>query len=221
MGAPDRSICFGGFVPAVAGLIDGRWGVTQRIAAEALAARDPAITVDPDVLSVGTGGSRHPPASASACASSCANTAMQSRRTRPFGSSPRSSARSGNDVASAARPPRPRRGCPRPCDGGTDRGPARTPVAMARMAAHARMSPRTFARRSVKETRTTSGQGPIEAPTRHARPVLGTTSFPATGPGSTNASDRGGWRQGLLDPCGSGGPRRLKDLAGPGAPRPG
>ena len=57
MGAPDRSICFGGFVPAVAGLIDGRWGVTQRIAAEALAARDPAITVDPDVLSVGTGGS--------------------------------------------------------------------------------------------------------------------------------------------------------------------
>jgi AraC family transcriptional activator FtrA len=49
------SICTGAFVLAQAGLLDGRRATTHWYAAETLAARYPAITVDPDVLYVDEG----------------------------------------------------------------------------------------------------------------------------------------------------------------------
>lgn len=54
-GATVASICSGAFVLAAAGLLDGRRATTHWRAARLLAARYPAVTVDPDVLYVDEG----------------------------------------------------------------------------------------------------------------------------------------------------------------------
>ena len=54
-GARIASICTGAFVLAACGLLDGRRATTHWRAADALAARYPAIEVDPDVLFVDAG----------------------------------------------------------------------------------------------------------------------------------------------------------------------
>src|SRR5256714_10727204 len=54
-GARVMSICTGAFVLAEAGLLDGRRAATHWLHAAALAARYPAVTVDPDVLYVDEG----------------------------------------------------------------------------------------------------------------------------------------------------------------------
>ena len=54
-GARVASICSGTFVLAAAGLLDGRRATTHWLAAELLARRYPAVTVDPDVLFVDAG----------------------------------------------------------------------------------------------------------------------------------------------------------------------
>lgn len=55
-GARIASICSGSFVLAAAGLLDGRRATTHWIGAAALAARFPAVSVDPHVLFVEDGG---------------------------------------------------------------------------------------------------------------------------------------------------------------------
>jgi transcriptional regulator GlxA family with amidase domain len=54
-GTRIASICAGAFVLADAGLLDGRRATTHWVAAAALAARYPAVEVDPDVLYVDEG----------------------------------------------------------------------------------------------------------------------------------------------------------------------
>jgi transcriptional regulator GlxA family with amidase domain len=54
-GARIASICTGTFIFAATGLLDGLRATTHWIAADALAARHPEITVDPDVLYVDNG----------------------------------------------------------------------------------------------------------------------------------------------------------------------
>lgn len=54
-GARVASVCSGAFVLAAAGLLDGRRATTHWLGAADLAARYPAITVDPDVLYVDEG----------------------------------------------------------------------------------------------------------------------------------------------------------------------
>jgi len=54
-GARVASICVGAFTLAAAGLLDGRRATTHWAAATALAARYPAVEVDPDVLFVDNG----------------------------------------------------------------------------------------------------------------------------------------------------------------------
>ena len=54
-GARVASICSGTFVLAAAGLLDGRRATTHWLAADLLAERYPAVTVDPDVLFVDEG----------------------------------------------------------------------------------------------------------------------------------------------------------------------
>lgn len=51
-GARIAAVCSGAFVLALAGLLDGRRATTHWMYAAALAARFPAVTVDPDVLYV-------------------------------------------------------------------------------------------------------------------------------------------------------------------------
>ncbi|MFF4160222.1 GlxA family transcriptional regulator [Streptomyces sp. NPDC001678] len=55
-GARIVSLCTGAFVLAAAGLLDGRRATTHWLHAPALAARYPAVRVDPDVLYVDDGG---------------------------------------------------------------------------------------------------------------------------------------------------------------------
>jgi len=54
-GARVASLCTGAFVLAAAGLLDGRRATTHWAHTDALAARYPAVTVDPDVLYVDNG----------------------------------------------------------------------------------------------------------------------------------------------------------------------
>ncbi|MGC2998066.1 helix-turn-helix domain-containing protein [Streptomyces sp. G35A] len=54
-GARVVSLCTGAFVLAAAGLLDGRCATTHWAHTEALAARHPRVTVDPDVLYVDNG----------------------------------------------------------------------------------------------------------------------------------------------------------------------
>ncbi|MFF7858883.1 helix-turn-helix domain-containing protein [Streptomyces sp. NPDC007904] len=54
-GARVASLCTGAFVLAAAGLLDGRCATTHWAHTEALAARHPRVTVDPDVLYVDNG----------------------------------------------------------------------------------------------------------------------------------------------------------------------
>ncbi|WP_428393537.1 GlxA family transcriptional regulator [Lichenicoccus sp.] len=54
-GARVASICSGSFILAAAGLLDGRRATTHWLAAELLAKRYPAVSVDPDVLFVDEG----------------------------------------------------------------------------------------------------------------------------------------------------------------------
>ena len=54
-GARVASICSGAFVLAAAGLLDGRRATTHWLAADLLAQRHPAVTVDPEVLFVDEG----------------------------------------------------------------------------------------------------------------------------------------------------------------------
>lgn len=181
-GARIASICSGAFVLAAAGLLDGRRATTHWLAADALAARHPDITVDPDVLFVDEG-RIVTSAGASAGIDMClhliardhgqAVAADSSRRAvAPLGReggqrqfilrSTDSRRVAGGNVAATLEW----------IEAQLDR-----PVAVAGMAIHAGMSKRTFARRFVAETGTTPGQWLIEARTRQARLLLETTSL--------------------------------------------
>lgn len=181
-GARIASICSGAFVLAAAGLLDGRRATTHWLAAEALAARHPKITVDPDVLFVDEG-QIVTSAGASAGIDMClhlvardhgqAVAADSSRRAvAPLG-------REGGQRQFILRSTNHQR-----VAGGSvaatlewiDARLDRT-ITVDQMASHAGMSKRTFARRFVEETGNTPGQWLIEARTRQARLLLETTSL--------------------------------------------
>ena len=181
-GVRIASICSGAFVLAAAGLLDGRRATTHWLAADALAARHPAITVDPDVLFVDEG-RIVTSAGASAGIDMClhliardhgqAVAADSSRRAvAPLG-------REGGQRQFILRGAASRRVAGGSVAATLEWIEARLdrPVAVAGMANHAGMSKRTFARRFVEETGTTPGQWLIEARTRRARLLLETTSL--------------------------------------------
>ena len=182
-GARVASICSGAFVLAAAGLLDGRRATTHWLAADDLARLHPNVTVDPNVLFVDEG-QVVTSAGASAGIDMCLHlvagdhghaiaAAAARRAVAPLG-------REGGQRQFIQRSEIPRR-----VAGGRigatlawieDR--LSGPLSVAEMAAHARMSPRTFARRFVEETGTTPTQWLIEARTRHARLLLETTLLP-------------------------------------------
>ena len=181
-GARIASICSGAFVLAAAGLLDGRRATTHWLAADALAARHPDVTVDPDVLFVDEG-RIVTSAGASAGIDMCLHLiARDHGQAVAADSSRRAVAPLGRE--GGQRQFILRRADARRVAGGSVAATLEwiearldRPVAVAGMATHAGMSKRTFARRFVEETGTTPGQWLIEARTRRARLLLETTSL--------------------------------------------
>lgn len=181
-GTRIASVCSGAFILAAAGLLHGRRATTHWLATDALAARYPDVTVDPDVLFVDEG-QFVTSAGASAGMDMCLHLVARDHGQAVAAASSRLAVaplgREGGQRQFILRTETPDR---------IARGSIATtlewietqvnhPVTVGRMAAHAGMSKRTFARRFVEATGTTPGQWLIEARTRHARLLLETTSL--------------------------------------------
>ncbi|MER7485496.1 helix-turn-helix domain-containing protein [Streptomyces sp. NPDC126497] len=193
------SICTGAFALAAAGILDGRKATTHWKYADELAARYPAVSVDPHVLYVDEG-----QVLTSAGVAAGIDLCLHLVR-RDLG------ARTANGVARTlvAAPHR---------DGGqaqyikrplAPEGPGVTlaatrewalnrlhePLTVPRLAAHAHMAPRTFARRFVTETGTTPLRWLLAARLDRARELLESTDL---------AVDH------IADRCGLGSPSNLR-----------
>ncbi|MFE9773313.1 GlxA family transcriptional regulator [Streptomyces sp. NPDC005931] len=173
------SICTGAFALAAAGVLDGRRATTHWLYADELAARYPAVSVDPRVLYVDEG-QVLTSAGVAAGIDLClhlvrrdlgARTANQVART--LVSAPH---RDGGQAQYIRRP--------LPADaGGTTLAPTRAwaldrlhePLTVPRLAAHAHMAPRTFARHFVAETGTTPLRWLLAARLDRARELLEST----------------------------------------------
>lgn len=156
-GARVLSICTGAFALAHAGLLDGRRATTHWASAEALAERFPAVTVEVDSLYVDEG-QVLTSAGLSAGIDLCLHVvrrdlgaAAGAEVARRMVAAPH---REGGQAQFVERPPSPAEGSLEP----TRRwaaGRLAEPLDVAAMAAHAGVSPRTFARRFRAETGTT------------------------------------------------------------------
>ncbi|MFD6608767.1 GlxA family transcriptional regulator [Micromonospora chalcea] len=179
-GARVMSICTGAFVLAAAGLLDGRPATTHWAYAPRFRRLHPGVRLDPDVLFVDDGRvltSAGVAAGIDLClhvvrtdhGSAAANRAARRCVVPPW--------RDGGQAQYIERP------VPR----GTDHGTAATrewarqrlhePVALREMAAHARMSVRTFTRHFRSETGLSPAQWLLQQRTEHARVLLETTDL--------------------------------------------
>jgi transcriptional regulator GlxA family with amidase domain len=180
-GARIMSICTGAFVLAAAGLLDGRRATTHWLDAPDLAARYPAVTVDPDVLYIDEG-SILTSAGIAAGIDLCLHvvrkdygTAVANAVARRLVVPPH---RSGGQAQFVTRPV--------PMTRGTELERTRAwilqrlgePVTVPLMAGHARMSLRTFARRFVAETGTAPLQWLLRQRILAAREMLEETDHP-------------------------------------------
>ena len=179
-GARVMSICTGAFVLAAAGLLDGRPATTHWAYAPRFRRLHPGVRLDPDVLFVDDGRvltSAGVAAGIDLClhvvrtdhGSAVANRAARRCVVPPW--------REGGQAQYIERP------VPR----GTDNGTAATrewarqrlhePVALREMAAHARMSVRTFTRHFRSETGLSPAQWLLQQRTEYARVLLETTDL--------------------------------------------
>ena len=158
-GARIASLCSGAFVLAHAGLLDGRRATTHWVCAEALAKRFPAVEVDPTVLYIGEG-QIYTSAGTAAGIDLCLHLVRLD-----YG------AEAANVLARHMVVPPHRDGgqaqyVQAPVPANSDEGPLTEtlawactnldkPLTVARLAQHARMSERTFARRFREATGTT------------------------------------------------------------------
>jgi transcriptional regulator GlxA family with amidase domain len=179
-GARVLSVCGGAFALAHAGLLDGRRAATHWAWAGELARRFPAVTVDPDALYVDEG-EVMTSAGLSAGIDLCLHVirkdfgaAAGEQVARHMVAAPH---REGGQ-AQFAKPP--------PADAGgsletTRRWAAERlgePLDVAAMSAHARVSPRTFARRFREETGTTPLQWLLSRRVLEARRMLEESDLP-------------------------------------------
>lgn len=182
-GARVASICSGAFVLAAAGLLDGKRATTHWAAADALAARYPDITVDPDVLFVDEG-QIVTSAGASAGIDMCLHLIGRDHGQAVAADSLRKAVaplgREGGQRQFILRSTTPARVAPGTVAATLEWIETRLTdtTTVDDMARYAGMSKRTFARRFVEETGTTPGQWLIDARTRQARLLLETTSLP-------------------------------------------
>ncbi|HEX6678852.1 MAG TPA: helix-turn-helix domain-containing protein [Actinomycetes bacterium] len=182
-GARVVSICTGAFALAHAGLLDGRRATTHWVAATKLADRFPSVTVDPNVLYVDDGAVLTSAGVAAGldlclhlvrCDHGAAVAAAIARHTvvAPH--------RAGDQAQFIEQP------IPAPGAGGTSLQVTRNwaldhlhePLGLARLAQHAGVSPRTFARRFPAETGTTPLQWLLAQRVLLARQLLEQTDHP-------------------------------------------
>jgi transcriptional regulator GlxA family with amidase domain len=178
-GARIASICYGAFALADAGLLDGLRATTHWDAAEKLAERHPQITVEPNVLFVDEGSiltSAGAAAGLDLCLHivrrdlgvSAANEIARGLVTAPYRTGGQAqylpktttSAAHGDSLAAT------REWALTQLD---------QPLTIAGLAAHARMSPRTFMRRFTEETGSTPLQWILRARVDTARELLEST----------------------------------------------
>jgi transcriptional regulator GlxA family with amidase domain len=183
-GARVLSVCTGAFALAAAGLLDGRRAATHWAWAEELAARYPAVTVDPEVLFVDEGD-----VLTSAGLSAGIDLSLHLIR-RDHG------AACADQVARHMVAPPHREGgqaqffsTPEPAPGDVAMGSLEatrawareriaTPLTVEAMARHANVSPRTFARRFRAETGTTPLQWLLARRVLAARRLLEESDLP-------------------------------------------
>ncbi|MFS0911220.1 helix-turn-helix domain-containing protein [Microbacterium sp. 179-I 3D2 NHS] len=180
-GTRIASICYGAFALADAGLLDGLRATTHWDAAEKLAAQHPLIRVEPNVLFVDEGAILTS-AGAAAGLDLCLHIV---RRDLGVGAA--------NDIARGLvtapyRPGGQAQYLPKSRTAARGENLAATrewalsrlgqPLSIAALAAHARMSPRTFLRRFTEETGTTPLQWVLRARIDTARELLESTRLP-------------------------------------------
>jgi transcriptional regulator GlxA family with amidase domain len=179
-GARVLSVCSGAFALAHAGLLDGRRAATHWAWAGELARRFPAVTVDPDALYVDEG-EVMTSAGLSAGIDLCLHVirvdfgaAAGERVARQMVAAPH---REGGQAQFAK---------PVPAEDGGSLEPTRRwaaerldqPLDVAAMSSHARVSPRTFARRFREETGTTPLQWLLSRRVLAARRLLEESELP-------------------------------------------
>jgi transcriptional regulator GlxA family with amidase domain len=180
-GVRIASICYGAFALADAGLLDGLRATTHWDAAEKLAKRHPQITVEPNVLFVDEG-SVLTSAGAAAGLDLCLHIVRSDLGVGP-----------ANEIARGLVTAPYRTGgqaqyLPKTVDTSQGETLAATrewaltqlaePLTIAELAAHARMSSRTFLRRFAEETGTTPLQWVLRARVDTARELLESTRMP-------------------------------------------
>ncbi|MFG2058657.1 GlxA family transcriptional regulator [Micromonospora sp. NPDC048930] len=179
-GARIMSICTGAFVLAAAGLLDGRPATTHWAYADRFRRFHPAVDLDPEVLFLDSDGvltSAGVAAGIDLClhvirtdhGSEVANRAARRCVVPPW--------RDGGQAQYIERP------VPRAAEAGTAatrewaRQRLHEPVALRDLAAHARMSVRTFTRHFRSETGISPAQWLLQQRTDHARLLLETTDL--------------------------------------------
>jgi transcriptional regulator GlxA family with amidase domain len=193
------SICTGAFALAAAGVLDGRRATTHWKYADELAARYPRVSVDPRVLYVDEG-QVLTSAGVAAGIDLCLHLVRRDLGARTANQVARSLVsaphRDGGQAQYIKRPLAPE-------TPGVTLAPTRAwalarlhePLTVPRLAAHAHMAPRTFARRFVTETGTTPLRWLLAARLDRARELLESTEL---------AVDL------IADRCGLGSPSNLR-----------
>ena len=182
-GARVMSICTGAFSLAYAGLLDGRRATTHWADAEALASLFPAVEVDPDVLFVDEGRVLTS-AGVAAGLDLCLHVVRCDHGAEIASSLARRSVvaphRDGGQAQFIDLP------LPPPTETRADLATTRAwalehldePLDVARLARHAMVSPRTFARRFRAETGTTPHRWLLQQRILHARRLLEGSDMP-------------------------------------------
>ncbi|MGC5020269.1 GlxA family transcriptional regulator [Micromonospora sp. DT47] len=179
-GARIMSICTGAFVLAAAGLLDGRRATTHWAYADRFRRLHPAVDLDPDVLFIDSG-SVLTSAGVAAGIDLCLHVIRSDHGSEVANRSARRCVmppwRDGGQAQYIERP------VPRGPEDGTAatrewaRQRLHEPVALRDLAAHARMSVRTFTRHFRSETGLSPAQWLLQQRTDHARLLLETTDL--------------------------------------------
>ena len=178
------SICTGAFVLGQAGLLDGRRATTHWHSCDELAERFPAVTVDADVLYVDDG-ALLTSAGVAAGLDLCLHVIRKDHGATVAAAFARRTVvaphRDGGQAQFVRRPLAEAHGLPKVAGLQATRRWAiehlAEPLDVARLARHAAVSPRTFARRFVEETGTTPARWLIEQRVAAAQALLERTDL--------------------------------------------
>ncbi len=175
------SICTGAFILAAAGLLDGRPATTHWALAERFRRMYPRVALDPDVLFIDDGDVLTSAGAASGIdvclhivrsdhGSAVANDVARRCVVQPW--------REGGQAQYILQPVPPQEASSTAATRAWALEHLDRPIALRELAAHARTSPRTFARRFQEETGTSPGRWLIQQRVHRARHLLETSDLP-------------------------------------------